>query len=163
MVRCGCGCGTDVKRSYAQGHDARHLSQLINRYLSGDASAMKEAKALGWQHKVERSVASRKVKAERRVVKHEKVNERKAKASRNRGRAATPEDGVNRQVGELTGIPVEEVPALEVGQTFEVKVGRWNKEATVQQQRGETAILMYADSRGESHTIERPVAELVTA
>ncbi|QGH74513.1 hypothetical protein HYQ03_gp26 [Arthrobacter phage Kuleana] len=29
MNPCKCGCGAQVPRTYAQGHDAKHVSQLL--------------------------------------------------------------------------------------------------------------------------------------
>jgi hypothetical protein len=36
--QCGCGCGTEVKRSYALGHDARHVSKLVAEVLADKRS-----------------------------------------------------------------------------------------------------------------------------
>lgn len=43
MNQCGCGCGQAVKGRFAQGHDARHCSQLRQAY---EAGSLTRAKAL---------------------------------------------------------------------------------------------------------------------
>ena len=87
---CGRRCGAKVNRRFLMGHDAELLCQSITRYVNGDSSAMREAKSLGWTAKLQRSIASRKSKAERRAAKQA-------------AKAATPEDEANHQVGELRG------------------------------------------------------------
>ena len=37
---CGCGCGTPVKRTYAQGHDARLRGILVKAFKAGDKVAV---------------------------------------------------------------------------------------------------------------------------
>lgn len=35
MKKCACGCGTLVRRDYAQGHDAIHKSHLMYKLREG--------------------------------------------------------------------------------------------------------------------------------
>lgn len=50
MKTCECGCGATVSRRFKPGHDAKLKSMLLKEARSGNESAKRRLKALGWDH-----------------------------------------------------------------------------------------------------------------
>ena len=46
---CQCGCGAATNNRFAQGHDARHKSNLLRRFDEGDRTAGAELVQRGWK------------------------------------------------------------------------------------------------------------------
>lgn len=76
---CGCGCGTKVARSYKQGHDAKHKSDLIKRANGNDpevaATAEKILAMRDWTKFLDKS---REPKAERQEKERQEADHAKA-------------------------------------------------------------------------------------
>ena len=46
---CGCGCGVEVRRNFAPGHDATHKGNLLRRFDEGDVEAGAILIEKGWK------------------------------------------------------------------------------------------------------------------
>lgn len=48
--KCRCGCGSDVKRRFLPGHDAKLKSRLVEEARNGSDAARQELREEGWEH-----------------------------------------------------------------------------------------------------------------
>jgi hypothetical protein len=66
LPECHCGCGQKVnspKRTFRQGHDAKHKSALLKQAREGDKDAVKHLKEHGWDHLVNLNPKAKKATA----------------------------------------------------------------------------------------------------
>lgn len=81
-TNCRCGCGAPIKGTYKQGHDARHVSNLVSMTTQGLASvagAMEElAGSPRLQVKFERAYNNAQAKARAKAARAQATAERKA-------------------------------------------------------------------------------------
>lgn len=79
---CRCGCGKQIKNLYAQGHDARHVSQLAEQYRTAVKGDVDAAELATIKDRIFQAVADRPrltAKLERSV---ELIDEKAAKGSK---------------------------------------------------------------------------------
>jgi hypothetical protein len=79
---CGDGCGQQVARNFAPGHDQRHKGALRRAFDAGSAEAEAELLDRGWntQEQLDNRRAEAKAKAER-AAERESAKAAKAKAA----------------------------------------------------------------------------------
>lgn len=72
MTACHCGCETPTKSTYAPGHDARHVSQLLAKVRSKEvtvAAAKKQLPSDALKAKLDRAIANAAARDEDRKIK----------------------------------------------------------------------------------------------
>jgi hypothetical protein len=182
------GCEALTKRVFAQGHDARLISFLVDGYFDGytlryvtDAETVAtlatpaEAAALASEalrDKAAKATENRKAKVDakeqlakaREAKKAEKAKE-KAAADKVKADAKAAAKEVKAAAPKTTGAEVVagsaegDKPTLPEGMTI-VKVGRWEYEATIDP---ETGAAIYVDGKGVTVTTERDGYRLLNA
>lgn len=177
------GCNQTTKGTFAQGHDARLVSFLVDGYLDGyklrqvvgnkatmfatpaeaartasDALAEKAAKATAngeakAKAAQERKDAKEKLKAEKAEAKA-KAAEEKAKAKEAAKAAGPKATGAEVVAGSTEGDPADAPEG-----TTKIKVGRWEYDATIDP---ETEVATYVDGKGERVEVERDGYRVLT-
>jgi hypothetical protein len=173
------GCEQTTKRQFAQGHDARLVSFLVDGHFDGyslrkveggvaqsfpnpESAARTASDALGDKAKTATENRSAKLEAkkakevERAATKQAKADE-KAKAAAEKA-AAKEKAAADKAAAKSTpqaevaaGSQEGDLPALTSGQA-RIKVGRWEYVADINAETGEAS---YTDGKGELATIER--------
>jgi hypothetical protein len=83
---CHCGCGQPTKSKFAQGHDARFVSQLVGRFKAGELT---RAQALAQATKVSERLGAKATRS-LEIAAEAKAAEKKAKAPKPEPAPATP-------------------------------------------------------------------------
>jgi hypothetical protein len=170
------GCEQKTKRTFAQGHDARLVSFLVDGYFDGydirlvdggvattfatpGEAARVASESLG--DKATKATENRRVKrdsadlkkAEREAAKAEKAKEKAEKAEAKAKEKAEKAEAAKStpQVEVVAGSHEGDVPELPEG-VVKIKVGRWEYDATIDP---ETGAASYIDGKGDEQTTER--------
>jgi hypothetical protein len=174
------GCTQQTKRTFAQGHDARLVSFLVDGFFDGydlrlveggvavsfsdpagaaarASDALRDKALKATENRGLKLEAAKAKKDEREKAKAEKAaayakekaekaaTKEKAKAEKDAAKASKPQAEV------VAGSQEGDMPELLKG-VVKIKVGRWEYDATIDQETGEAS---FTDGKGEPQTIER--------
>ena len=138
-VLCKCGCGLTTSNVYRPGHDAKHVSILLEAVLSGATTreeARKELPSAALQIKLDSAVANA-------IARHE---ERVAKAALRAARQAETE--ARRAEQKAAKKAAKEAAKAEKVLT-EVKIGRWWYPIVEAGRDGDQFLIAYRTKDGE--------------
>jgi len=182
------GCTQQTKRTFAQGHDARLVSFLVDGYFDGydlrlveggvaisfsdpagaaarasDALRDKAAKATETRQLKNDAAATRKLeregkKAATAEAKAAAKAEKEAAAARAKAEKAEAK-AKTQQAEVVAGSREGDVPDAPEG-TVKIKVGRWEYNATIDPESGAAT---FTDGKGEEQTVERDGYRLLAA
>jgi hypothetical protein len=176
------GCSASTKATFAQGHDARLVSFLVDGKGDGyeirfvkdgvstsfgtpgeavaDVSNALQTKAeKAWENKQEKVKGAAERKAAREALAEKKKAEREAKAAEKAAAKAAKTDGPKATGAEVVAGSAEgELAELQPGQAV-IKVGRWEYTAQVDGEGNAT----YIDGSGAEQTRERDAYQLIRA
>jgi len=182
------GCTQQTKRTFAQGHDARLVSFLVDGFFDGydlrlveggvavsfsdpagaaarasDALRDKALKATENRgQKLEAVKAKKNEREQAKAVKAAAASQAKAEKAAAKEKAKAEKDAAKTgkpQAEVVAGSQEGDAPELPEG-VVKIKVGRWEYDATIDQETGEAS---FTDGKGEPQTIERDGYRLLTA
>lgn len=182
------GCSQTTKRTFAQGHDARLISFLVDGYFDGyDLRLVENGVAVTFGTPAEaaaRASDALRIKAEKatetRSIKKAAIDQRKqereakkvataeAKAAAKVEREAKAEQAkadkeaakaAKPQAEVVAGSQEGDAPELPEGVT-KIKVGRWEYNAFID---ADTGAATFVDGKGDEQTVERDGYRLLTA